>query len=114
MGACLSPPAESAAATALSAFPLLAPASAIANARCIQVPTRADTKPAVIPAPHAVTGLHDVDEYVQGQLILAALAIVTAVLTPGGTFVAKVFRGRDVALLYSQLKIFFPDVTGVT
>ncbi|KAL4859909.1 putative tRNA (cytidine(32)/guanosine(34)-2'-O)-methyltransferase [Chlorella vulgaris] len=58
-----------------------------------------------------VTGLHDVDEYVQGQLILAALAIVTAVLTPGGTFVAKVFRGRDVALLYSQLKIFFPDVT---
>ncbi len=53
------------------------------------------------------------DEYVQGQLILAALAIVTAVLTPGGTFVAKVFRGRDVALLYSQLKMFFPDVTGV-
>jgi len=24
----------------------------------------------------------------------------------------QVFRGRDVALLYSQLKIFFPDVTG--
>lgn len=25
---------------------------------------------------------------------------------------AQVFRGRDVSLLYSQLKIFFPDVTG--
>jgi ABC-type Co2+ transport system permease subunit len=52
------------------------------------------------------------DEFVQGQLILAALAIVSSVLAPGGTFVAKVFRGRDVTLLYSQLKIFFPDVTG--
>ncbi|PRW59215.1 tRNA (cytidine(32) guanosine(34)-2 -O)-methyltransferase [Chlorella sorokiniana] len=57
-----------------------------------------------------VTGLHDMDEYVQAQLILAALTIVTHVLAPGGAFVAKVFRGRDVALLYSQLKIFFPDV----
>lgn len=58
-----------------------------------------------------VTGLHDMDEYVQSQLILAALTIVSHVLAPGGTFVAKVFRGRDVSLLYSQLKIFFPDVT---
>lgn len=58
-----------------------------------------------------VTGLHDMDEYVQSQLILAALTIVAHVLSPGGTFVAKVFRGRDVSLLYSQLKIFFPDVT---
>ena len=30
---------------------------------------------------------------------------------PGGTFVAKIFRGRDVTLLYSQLRIFFPEVT---
>ena len=52
------------------------------------------------------------DEFVQAQLILAALTIVTHVLAEGGAFVAKVFRGRDVSLLYSQLKIFFPDVTG--
>ncbi|GMH39404.1 hypothetical protein BSKO_07302 [Bryopsis sp. KO-2023] len=57
-----------------------------------------------------VTGLHDLDEYVQGQLILAALTIVTHVLRPGGTFVAKVFRGKDISLLYSQLKTLFPDV----
>lgn len=58
-----------------------------------------------------VTGLHDMDEYVQAQLILAALTVVTHALRAGGTFVAKIFRGRDISLLYSQLKIFFPRVT---
>ena len=42
------------------------------------------------------------DEFVQAQLILAALTIVTHVLRPGGSFVAKVFRGKEVSLLYSQ------------
>ncbi len=37
-------------------------------------------------------GLHDIDEYVQSQLLLAALNITTHVLKPGGTFVAKIFR----------------------
>uniref|UniRef100_A0A3P8WRN9 FtsJ RNA 2'-O-methyltransferase 1 n=1 Tax=Cynoglossus semilaevis TaxID=244447 RepID=A0A3P8WRN9_CYNSE len=37
-----------------------------------------------------VTGLHDVDEYIQAQLLLAALNITTHILKPGGTFVAKV------------------------
>ena len=60
---------------------------------------------------YAVTGLHDLDEYVQAQLILAALAIVSATLRRGGTFVAKIFRGRDISILYSQLKILFRDVT---
>ncbi|XP_052444969.1 putative tRNA (cytidine(32)/guanosine(34)-2'-O)-methyltransferase [Carassius gibelio] len=58
-----------------------------------------------------VTGLHDVDEYIQAQLLLAALNITTHVLKPGGNFVAKIFRGKDVTLLYSQLKIFFSAVT---
>lgn len=58
-----------------------------------------------------VTGLHDMDEFVQSQLILAALTIVTHVLRPGGNFVAKIFRGKDISLLYTQLKIFFPTVT---
>ena len=47
---------------------------------------------------------------VQAQLILAALTIVAHVLRPGGTFVAKVFRGREIALLLAQLKLLFPDV----
>jgi tRNA (cytidine32/guanosine34-2'-O)-methyltransferase len=58
-----------------------------------------------------VTGLHDVDEYMQAQLLLAALNITTNVLRIGGNFVAKIFRGRDVSLLYSQLRCFFQEVT---
>lgn len=57
-----------------------------------------------------VTGLHDIDTYIQAELLLAALNITTHILKPGGAFVAKIFRGRDVALLYSQLKIFFDEV----
>lgn len=58
-----------------------------------------------------VTGLHDLDEFMQAQLILAGLTVATHALKPGGTFIAKIFRGKDVSLLYSQLKIFFPEVT---
>lgn len=57
-----------------------------------------------------VTGLHDLDEYVQEQLLLAALAIAAAVLQPGGGFVAKIFRGRDAALLTAQLRCLFRGV----
>jgi tRNA (cytidine32/guanosine34-2'-O)-methyltransferase len=58
-----------------------------------------------------VTGLHDVDEYMQAQLLLAALNITTHILKPNGTFVAKIFRGRDVSLLYSQMRCFFEEVS---
>lgn len=58
-----------------------------------------------------VTGLHDIDEYIQSQLLLAALSITTHVLMNGGKFVAKIFRGKDTALLYSQLRIFFKKVS---
>ncbi|XP_039265517.1 tRNA (cytidine(32)/guanosine(34)-2'-O)-methyltransferase-like [Styela clava] len=58
-----------------------------------------------------VTGLHDIDEYIQAQLLLAALNITTHVLKKGGTFIAKIFRGKDVSLLFSQLKMFFKEVT---
>jgi tRNA (cytidine32/guanosine34-2'-O)-methyltransferase len=58
-----------------------------------------------------VTGLHDMDEYVQGQLLLAALGITTHILKPGGTFVAKIFRGPNVSLLEYQLGMYFTHVT---
>jgi tRNA (cytidine32/guanosine34-2'-O)-methyltransferase len=58
-----------------------------------------------------VTGLHDMDEYLQGQLLLAAVNITTHVLVQGGTFIAKIFRGRDVGLLYSQLRLLFSRVS---
>ena len=101
-----------------------------------------------------VTGLHDLDEYIQAQLLLAvrqalrpsrthtrtythtlththmhthtyaqvttckigrgsasqALNITTHVLKDGGNFVAKIFRGKDVQLLFAQLQLFFDCV----
>ena len=50
------------------------------------------------------------DEYVQSQLLLAALNITTHVLRLGGTFVAKIFRGKDVDVLFAQLQVFFEEV----
>ena len=58
-----------------------------------------------------VTGLHDADEYLQGQLLLAAMLITTHVLCPGGTFVAKIFRGPNIGFLYSQLGLLFERVS---
>lgn len=58
-----------------------------------------------------VTGLHDIDTYIQAELLLAALNITTHILKQGGAFVAKIFRGRDVGLLHAQLTLFFADVT---
>ncbi|CRK31118.1 hypothetical protein BN1708_018644, partial [Verticillium longisporum] len=57
-----------------------------------------------------VTGLHDLDIYVQSQLLFAALNLALCVLKPGGKFVAKIFRGRNVDVLYAQLKVFFEKV----
>ena len=58
-----------------------------------------------------VTGLHDLDEYTQAQLILSALQLTTQLLRPGGNFVAKIFRGRDIDLMYFQLGLLFEQVT---
>ena len=47
-----------------------------------------------------ILGDHDFDQFVQHQLVLAALNISVLLLREGGTFVAKVFRGKDIALLF--------------
>lgn len=57
-----------------------------------------------------VTGLHDLDQWTQSQLLLAVLAIVTNVLRPGGTFVAKIFAKEKADLLFCQTKILFEEV----
>jgi len=54
-----------------------------------------------------VTGVHEMDEYMQHQLLVAALSIATCVLETGGTFVAKIFKGNATWLLSSQMQIFF-------
>ncbi|GIQ88250.1 tRNA (cytidine(32)/guanosine(34)-2-O)-methyltransferase, Trm7, partial [Kipferlia bialata] len=59
-----------------------------------------------------VTGLHDLDEYLQQQLVVAALTISTFLLKPGASFVTKVFRGRDSEhFLIPQFHAFFSHVT---
>lgn len=57
-----------------------------------------------------VTGLHDLDIYIQSQLLYSALNLALKILRPGGSFVAKVFRGKDVDLIYAQLRCFFSSV----
>jgi tRNA (cytidine32/guanosine34-2'-O)-methyltransferase len=57
-----------------------------------------------------VTGFHDIDQYIQSQLLVAALNITTFMLDKNGTFIAKIFKGNDVKFLYSQFKIFFKCV----
>lgn len=57
-----------------------------------------------------VTGLHDLDIYIQSQLLFSALQLALQVLKPGGKFVAKIFRGKDVDLIYAQLRCFFSIV----
>ncbi|KAK8860631.1 tRNA (uridine-2'-O-)-methyltransferase trm7 [Tritrichomonas musculus] len=58
-----------------------------------------------------VTGLHDLDEFMQSQLVFAAFNIACFMLEKGGTFMAKVFTGRDIQDLFSSLSPFFETVT---
>ena len=57
-----------------------------------------------------VTGLHDLDEFVQSQLLVAAFNISSFVMHRGATFVAKIFRGRDSDLIFHQFQCFFETV----
>jgi tRNA (cytidine32/guanosine34-2'-O)-methyltransferase len=58
-----------------------------------------------------VTGVHDIDEFVQAELLAAALNITTHVLEEGGSFVAKIFRCEQYDLLATQLSVFFESVS---
>lgn len=57
-----------------------------------------------------VTGNHEFDQYIQHQLVLAAINISMHILSLGGTFVAKVFRGKDFMYLTKFLKRIFKSV----
>lgn len=60
-----------------------------------------------------VTGLHDLDEYMQSQLVFSAFNIACFMLKEGGTFMAKIFTGRDIQDLYASLSPFFETVTSM-
>ena len=63
-----------------------------------------------MPHSHVVTGLHDMDEYLQAQLLYAALGITINILKPNGNFAAKIFTTEDMSLLLSQMQTFFENV----
>ena len=46
----------------------------------------------------------------QSQLVHSALKITATILREGGTFVAKIFRSREVDELYCQLRMLFASV----
>jgi tRNA (cytidine32/guanosine34-2'-O)-methyltransferase len=57
-----------------------------------------------------ITGFHDMDQYIQSQLLVAALNITVKVLKKGGNFVAKIFKGSEISFLYSQFKLYFREI----
>ncbi|KAG5487167.1 hypothetical protein CUR178_08179 [Leishmania enriettii] len=57
-----------------------------------------------------VTGMHELDEYLQHHLLLAALHITTFVLRAGGCFLTKMFRGPNTAFLVAKSEVFFEQV----
>ena len=50
------------------------------------------------------------DQYIQSQLLVAALNITVKVLKKGGNFVAKIFKGSEIGFLYSQFKLYFREI----
>ena len=57
-----------------------------------------------------VTGLHDLDEYVQAELVNAALQISLKLLKENGVFVSKIFRGELVPALLKEVAQYFAQV----
>ena len=57
-----------------------------------------------------VTGLHDIDEWLQWQLLVSAANIGAHVLGRGGAFFAKIFTGPNTALLIATLRALFRSV----
>ena len=57
-----------------------------------------------------VTGLHEIDEWLQWQLLVSAVNIATHVLEPSGCFLAKFFTGPNTPLLVAALRPLFAEV----
>ncbi|KAN0065062.1 tRNA (uridine-2'-O-)-methyltransferase trm7 [Thecaphora frezii] len=131
IGDITTPSTAHAVARALASSPSLSSTPSSAPPSCASAP-RAKAKAQLIVCDGApdVTGLHDLDEYLQSQLLLAATQITFRLLQRGGAFVAKIFTqlpqaragwaqknelqgprpGTSGAFLASQLRCFFDRV----
>jgi tRNA (cytidine32/guanosine34-2'-O)-methyltransferase len=50
------------------------------------------------------------DEYVQHGIVRASLAIASMMLRPGGSFISKIFRTRNLPTVYANLAAFFERI----
>ncbi|SCN59465.1 ribosomal RNA methyltransferase, putative [Plasmodium chabaudi adami] len=57
-----------------------------------------------------ITGMNDIDEFIQSQLILSSLKVCCSVLKVGGNFISKIFRGEYTGLLIFHLNKFFEKI----
>lgn len=57
-----------------------------------------------------ITGLHDLDEYLQSELLLSALGISIKIGKLGSTFVGKCFYGIYTKYIVSHFKKFYENV----
>ncbi|KAF9762709.1 putative tRNA (cytidine(32)/guanosine(34)-2'-O)-methyltransferase [Nosema granulosis] len=60
-----------------------------------------------------VTGIHELDEYLQVQLVLTALCITLKISEIGGKFTGKIFRGKYTKYLVNHFKKFYREVSVV-
>lgn len=58
-----------------------------------------------------VTGLHEYDEFVQMELLNSSLNICTKILSIGGSFVVKLFRGENLSSIYKLFAVHFETTT---
>ncbi|WUR02899.1 putative tRNA methyltransferase [Vairimorpha necatrix] len=57
-----------------------------------------------------MTGIHDVDEYFQYQLVSKALEISLKISKIGGSFIGKIFRGKYTKYVVSMFKKHYEEV----
>lgn len=57
-----------------------------------------------------ITGIHDVDEYFQYQLVCNALKITLKIGRIGTSFLAKIFRGKYTKFIVKWFKLYFKEV----
>lgn len=66
-----------------------------------------------------VTGVHDLDEFVQSTLVSRSMDLAFRILSEHGTFVSKVFRGecletllrRNALLYFREVNVFKPEAS---
>ena len=58
-----------------------------------------------------LTGLHELDGYLQDELLFAAMQVILHVLKRKGSFVAKTFRCQSTSFVLSKFHLLFAEVT---